>query len=155
MIEPERLAEAYQLLLSNFVRHGRALHYTELAASLGLPPAEGLALQRALTESGIPIFTQAGTDHLAAFTPFSNVPTHCRITVDGEQKWYAVCAVEALAVSWLFPGREVTVDSPCLDCGDAVQVVMRDGAVLGLSPATAVVHTNVPAAHWSQDWAYA
>ncbi|MGH7533970.1 MAG: organomercurial lyase, partial [Gemmatimonadales bacterium] len=155
MTGPELLAGAYHLLLSELVRSGRALHYTELADVLGMAPSEGLAVQQALTESGIPIFTQAGTDYLAGFTPFSNIPTHCRITVDGEQRWYAICAVEALAVSWLFPDRQVTIDSPCLDCGDPVRIVMRDGAVLELAPATTVVHTNIPAARWSEDWAYA
>lgn len=155
MADPDVVAQAYTTLLEGFVREGRALHYSELAAALGVAPAEGLALQQALTGSGIPIFAQAGTDYLAAFTPFSNIPTHIRVTVDGRPGWYAVCAVEALAISWLFPGREVGIHSPCLDCGEAVSVTMRDGEILGQEPATAVVHTNIPAARWSEDWAYA
>jgi hypothetical protein len=155
MPTPDELAKAYHTLLSSFVRDGRALHYSELAAALGVPPAAGLQLQRALTESGIPIFTQADTDYLAALTPFSSIPTHFRITVGSEQNWYAICAVEALAVSWLFPGQEVRIDSPCLDCGEPVRIVMRDGEALSVSPAGTVVHTNVPAAKWSENWAYA
>jgi hypothetical protein len=151
----EMVAQAYHVLLTAFVRRGRALHYSELASVLGVPPAEGLELQRALTASGIPIFTQADTDYLAALTPFSSIPTHCRISVGGRDDWYAICAVEALAVSWLFPGREVTIESPCFDCGEPIRIVMRDHQVLELSPETTVVHTNVPAAKWSENWAYA
>lgn len=149
------LAEAYRLLLSNFVRTGRALHYTELADQLSVSPAEGLEVQGGLTGSGIPIFTQADTDHLAALTPFSNIPTQWRISVDGDQRWYGICAVESLAVSWLFPGQEVSIGSACLDCGEPVRVVMADGAVVDLDPPTTVVHTNVAPVRWSENWAYA
>jgi hypothetical protein len=148
------LTRAYHVLMTAFVARGRALHYTELATTLGITPAAALDVQYGLTTSGIPIFTQARTDYLAALTPLSSIPTHCRIAVDGEQRWYAICAVEALAVSWLFPGRVVTITSPCLDCNEEVRIVMRDGVTMEVSPPTAVVHTNIPAARWSEDWAY-
>ncbi len=60
--------------MSGFVRDGRALHYTEVALSLGLSPHEALTVQRDLTASGLPIWTHPDTDHLAAASPFSNIP---------------------------------------------------------------------------------
>ena len=39
-----------------------------------------------------------------------------------------------LAVSWLYPGKEVQIDCPCLDCGEPIQVRMRDGEITGSSP---------------------
>jgi hypothetical protein len=30
------------------------------------------------------------TDFIATFTPFSLIPTPCRITVDGQQKWFGI-----------------------------------------------------------------
>ena len=151
----EPAARAYQAMLRGFIRDGRAQHYTELAAELGITPEEALELLRTLTTSGLPIFFQAGTDHIAGFTPFSNIATHCRISVDGIQRWYAICAVEALAVSWLFPGRTVRVDAACLDCGDPVLIEMRDGDLLSCEPETAIAHTNLPAARWAEDWPFA
>ena len=29
-----------------------------------------------------------GTDHIASFGPFNNLPTQHRITIEGEQKWW-------------------------------------------------------------------
>jgi len=76
--------------MSGFVRDGHAPHYTELAVSLELAPHEALAVQRDLTRSGLPIWTHPDTDHLAAASPFSNIPTPYSVSVDGQQKWYAL-----------------------------------------------------------------
>ena len=39
---------------------------------------------------------------------------------------------------WLFPGKTVRIDAPCLDCGEPLSVVMRDEAVLSIEPAAMV-----------------
>lgn len=36
---------------------------------------------------------------------------------------------------WLFPGKTVRVDAPCLDCGEHLVVEMRDEQVLTVDPA--------------------
>jgi len=38
---------------------------------------------------GGPHWVDAGSGLIVGFEPFSNVPTQYRISVDGEQKWYA------------------------------------------------------------------
>jgi hypothetical protein len=38
-------------------------------------------------------------------------------------------------VRWLFPGKTVRVDAPCLDCGEHLVVEMRDEQVLTVDPA--------------------
>ncbi len=35
---------------------------------------------------------------------------------------------------WLFPGKTVRVDAPCLDCGESVAIEMRDEEVLSIQP---------------------
>ena len=90
MTDTRLLARAYHTIMVGFVRDGRAPHYTELAVSLSLSPREALAVQRQLTTSGLPIWTHPDTDHLAAVSPFSNIPTPYRVSVDGQQKWYAL-----------------------------------------------------------------
>ena len=39
---------------------------------------------------------------------------------------------------WLFPGKLVRVDAPCLDCGEPLVVEMRDEQVLSVQPNTMV-----------------
>jgi hypothetical protein len=52
--------------------------------------------------------------------------------------------MESLAVRWLFPGREVAVESRCLDCGDSIQLRMRDEDILEISPETALGYMPSP-----------
>jgi hypothetical protein len=41
-------------------------------------------------------------------------------------------------VRWLFPGKTVRVDAPCLDCGEPMVVEMRDEEVSSVQPTTIV-----------------
>jgi Alkylmercury lyase len=161
------LARAYHAVLSGFVRDGRAPHYTEIAVELGMNAEEGRQVQRELLAalSG-PLAAQDGrlaslggahwslpdTDYIASFSPFANVATQYRISVNGEQKWYGQCGLESLAVSWLFPRREVRIDARCLDCAEPLTVRMRDGELLEASPETIVGHSNVPLPRFAQNW---
>ena len=74
------------------------------------------------------------TDYIASFPPLNSLPTQYRVTVRGEQNWFAQCGFEATSVTWLFPGETVRVDAPCLDCGDPVTVEMRDGRLTWVDP---------------------
>ena len=56
-----------------------------------------------------------------------------------------------LAVSWLYPGHEVQIDCPCLDCGEPIQVRMRDGTITGSSPDGIVAHSKLPLSKWRND----
>jgi hypothetical protein len=151
-VDMPTLARLYHALLTAFVRDGHAPHYTDLARRLGWPLEDGrLALHR-LAGLGLPIWAHPGTDLLASCAPFSNLPTHYRVTVAGEQRWHAQCGLEALAISWLFPGRETRLDAPCLDCGAPLVVRMRDGALLAVDPPTVVGHVNLPLRHWRASW---
>lgn len=52
--------------------------------------------------------------------------------------------MESLAVRWLLPGREIVLDSRCLDCGASVHVRMRDDELLDISPESAVGYMPSP-----------
>jgi hypothetical protein len=52
--------------------------------------------------------------------------------------------MESLAVRWLFPGREVVVDSRCLDCGESIRLRMRDEEILEMDPQNAVGYMPSP-----------
>jgi hypothetical protein len=49
-----------------------------------------------------------------------------------------------LAVRWLFPHKEIRIETRCLDCGDPIRIRMRDNEILEVDPPTAVGHMNLP-----------
>jgi hypothetical protein len=150
----ETLDRAYQQMMQAFVRRGQALHYTELARDLGLTPEAGRDVLLDLMSTGVPAWLYDGTDYVASFAPFNNVPTQYRISVEGQQRWFAQCGFEALAVCWLFPGKDVTIEAPCLDCGEALRVVVREGRIVSAEPATICAFVDIPFREWRPNLAY-
>ena len=142
MTEVETLDHAFSAVIAQMIRTGQAPHYVELAAVLGVDPETGREIVNDLVTSGIPAWTHPGTDYIASFPPFNNQPTQYRVSIDGEQRWFAQCGFEALAVRWLFPGRVVRVDAPCLDCGESLSIEMRDEEILAVSPPTMVGYSR-------------
>ena len=55
-----------------------------------------------------------------------------------------------LAVRWLFPGKEIRVDTVCLDCGEPIVVRMRDEEILEINPPTAIAYLMSPFAKWRE-----
>ena len=43
---------------------------------------------------------------------------------------------------WLFPGKTIRVEAPCLDCGEPMVVEMRDEEILLVEPDTMVGYTS-------------
>lgn len=76
--------------------------------------------------------------------PFATFKNHYAVSVDGVQKWYGECAVECCGISYMFPGKEVVVESRCRQTGEPIRLVGRDGALINFSPSTLVVHFGVP-----------
>ena len=88
MIDAALVQQAYTTILKHMIQTGRAPHYTELAAILGLTPDEARDLQREAADAGVACFLISGTDNIESWAPFSNVPNQYHVTVEGEQKWY-------------------------------------------------------------------
>ena len=147
----ERLGRLYHLIMLRFVETGRGPHYTELATTLSIPPEECRRLLHELTSLRLPNWLYPGTDLIASFAPFSNVPNHIRVSVANEQRWFAQCGLESLAISHLFPGRAVIVESACLDCGERIRISMRDGNLVTTDPADPVGHFNTRITDWYAD----
>ena len=121
---------------------GRPPHYAELASVLGVSPAESRRILQAVLEAYPIGWLHPETDYIASFPPLNGLPTQYRVTVRGEQKWFAQCGFEATSVTWLFPGETVRVQAPCLDCGEVMAIEMRDGRLLSREPASLVGHLN-------------
>lgn len=89
MADKEQLDHAYHFVMETFVERGHAPHYTEIAGRFGVRPDEGKRLLHDLMNTGMAMWLYPGTDLIASFAPFNNLPTQYRITVDGQQKWFA------------------------------------------------------------------
>lgn len=90
MAKPTALDRTYHFIQTRLVETGWAPHSTEIAAGLGLSVEEGRRALHDLMASGVRgIWLTPGTDYIASFAPFANFPSQYRITVDGQQKWFA------------------------------------------------------------------
>ncbi len=58
--------------------------------------------------------------------------------------------MEVLAVRWLFPGKEIRVETVCLDCGEPITVRMRDEEILEIDPPSSVGYVMSPFAKWRE-----
>jgi hypothetical protein len=141
----------YDFILRRFVADGQAPHFTAIAREFGVTPDEGRRRLHDLIAAGLPNWLFPDTDLIASFAPFNNLPTQYRIAVDGQQKWFAQCGLEALAMTWMFPGKTVVVDAPCLDCGEPLQVAVRDGAIEREDPKGIWFYVDVPFREWRTD----
>jgi hypothetical protein len=81
---------AYTTILKHFITHRRAPHYTELAKTLGIPlhDARNLVKEAAEAAPVASCWLSHDTDYIESWAPFSNVPTHNYIYVDGEGPWF-------------------------------------------------------------------
>lgn len=89
MAEPEMLDRAFHSIMRSFIETGRAPHYTETAAALGVSVEKARQLFRDLEATGYSFFLHPETDEIVSVAPFNNLPNQYRITVEGEQKWFA------------------------------------------------------------------
>ncbi len=155
MSEPSQLDRVFQIIMKYMMETGQAPHYTEIASELDVPVEEGRKALHELFSPQFPGWLFPNTDYICSFPPFSNLPTHYRITIDGQQKWFAQWGFESLAVSWLFPGKTVQIDAACLDCGSPIKVEMKDGVIQNTEPEGLMGYTPVPLREWFNDLPYA
>ena len=133
----------YAAIMAETVASGVVPHYAELAATLDISPNDARERIKEIIDL-TPGWLHPGTDYIASFPPFNNQPTQYRVSVDGEQKWFAQCGFEALACGWLFPGQTLRIDAPSLLGDDPMAIEMRDGELLMVEPDTIVGYTRSP-----------
>lgn len=89
MADTEHLDRVFHFIMGTFIERGNAPHYSEIAKKYGVPPDEGKNLLHELMNTKVmPMWLYPGTDLIASFAPFNNLPTQYLITVDGQQKWF-------------------------------------------------------------------
>ncbi len=89
MADMALLDRGFAAIIRRFVETGQGPHYTELAQELGLSVEQGRELVHELFARNVPGWVHPGTDLIASFAPFNNLPTQYRVSVDGHQKWFA------------------------------------------------------------------
>ena len=89
MHNAEVLDKTFHVIMKTMVETGQAPHYTEIAAQLGVSPEDGRQTLHKLFASGVYGWLFPNTDCIASFAPFNNQPTQFRVSVAGEQKWFA------------------------------------------------------------------
>jgi len=142
MTDAKVLDKGFQFIMRQLVETGRAPHYAELALALGCTTEQARQTLHEIFKAGYPGWLHPGTDLIATFPPLSSLPIQYRVSVDGEQKWFAQCGFEALAVCWLFPAQTVRIEAPCLDCAEPLSLEMRDGQLLAVDPPALLGHCN-------------
>ena len=84
------LDKTFLIILEKFIATGKGPDYSEIAAKVGVPAPEGRKLLRKVfSPLGFPGWFTPKTDDIASFAPFSNIPNNYKLTIDGEQKWFA------------------------------------------------------------------
>lgn len=91
MAEVQQLDRTYHFIMESLVERGQAPHFTEIARAFSVGPEQGKRWLHELMNAGLPlpIWLFPDTDLIASFSPFNNLPTQYRISVDGQQKWFA------------------------------------------------------------------
>ena len=127
-----------------FAEAGRAPLRATVAEAAGTDDAEIAAAWRRLHDAHALVLDGGG--ELLMANPFSAVPTPHRVHADGRD-YFANCAWDAFGICAALhtDGR---VDSVCPDCGEEIQVDVRDREI---DDPTLLFHCLVPAAQWWED----
>jgi len=86
--ESGMLDRTFHFIMKRMVQTGQAPHYTEIARELTLSMEEGRKTLQVLFAAGVPGWLHPGTDLIASFAPFNNLPTQYRLAVEGRQDWF-------------------------------------------------------------------
>lgn len=91
MASPEERQKVHKTVLLHFMETGRAPHYTEVGEKMGIVPekARQIVLETTLGSPFSFAWMAPDTDYIESWAPFSSLPNHHLISVDGVQKWYA------------------------------------------------------------------
>ncbi len=121
----------------------------EVAAQLGVPRAEALALFAELgRQRSVTLDPQTG--ELWMCGPFSAVPTRFRVN-GSRASWWANCAWDMLGIPAAL-GIDVGVRTNCGCCGEALELAVD--AQRGPTMGEGIAHFFLPARHWYEDIGY-
>jgi len=130
-----------------FVETTQAPDLKEIARATQTKDAEVASALRRLADAHALVLAPASLSVWMAH-PFSAVPTDYPVDTNGRRYW-ANCAWDAAGVLSLV-GADGEARTRCADCGDALTLTVRDGAIAG----DGVVHYAVPPDRFWENIAY-
>jgi len=137
-----------KVLLNRLVQVGRPVTGRELAEAANLPPAEGVALSKALQAKGLLGCNPGG--EIAFAYPVSALPTPHRVTLGDGRVFFAMCAIDALGSAFEF-AQDASVASSCSHCRMPLNVEVAGGRLATAVPDTIqVLHVDL---EQYADWA--
>lgn len=128
-----------------FVADGAPPTVDDVATHLGAAPGDVEASYRRLADAHV-IVLEPGSAEVWIAPPLSARPTTFRVTA-ASGSWWGTCVWDALGVPAML-GEDARIDTACADCGEPMDLVVRDGA---LAPVAGVAHFAVPARAWWDD----
>ena len=132
-------------LYGRFVETGRSPSVEELGTELSLSRKDAEATLRRLHDAHALVLERDALE-LRMLNPFSCVPSAWRVHAVGHT-WYSNCAWDSFGVCAALQA-DGRIESSCADCGELIEVEVRDGAAV---PDDLVFHVLVPARHWWDD----
>lgn len=145
MTDLKTLDQAFAFIMGHFIDTGRGPHYPDLGRALGLEMEVARDLFREVVNGQLhSSWLEEGTDYIYSFAPFNNLPTPYLVSVDGAQRWFAQCGLEATSIRLMFPGRLVRVDCTCLTCGAPLVLEARDDEFLVIDTPEMVGYSAAP-----------
>jgi hypothetical protein len=121
---------------------GRVPQAPQIAAALGRPQVEVQDALKLLA-AGRVLVLASGEATIWAASPFCAVPSCFRVRAGGKT-YYGICIWDALGICAAL-GKDAVIDATCGDCGDAMSLEVRGGA---LTRSEGIVHFAIPAHHW-------
>jgi hypothetical protein len=127
-----------------FVELGRAPTVDEVTTATGEGRAEVQDAWRRLHDAHALVLDRAGA--LLMANPFSTVETPHRVVAAGKT-WFANCGWDAFGIGAAL-GVDSTIQTTCPDCGEPIDIEVRDGRPTETGP---VWHVLLPAREWWAD----
>ena len=139
----------------NSLAHDVRVHvFREAAAHARIPQAPDISralgrseedIRAALHElaAGKVLILAPNDGNIWAANPFCAVPSGFRVDAAGRRYW-GICIWDALGVAAAL-GSDAVITAPCGDCGDAMTLEIRDGALVR---SEGIIHFAIPARQW-------
>jgi hypothetical protein len=135
-LSPEESA-LRKAILTAFAEKGNAPSVHAVAHTLARPVEDVLEGFRKLAAYDLIVWREDEARILSAY-PFSGVPTAHQVLIDGHNRLYAMCAIDALGVPFML-GQGARIRSTCFFCQQPVTVEVHGGSLQEASPLTTVV----------------
>ena len=128
----------------HFADHGTAPTAAQLSGWAGTEAGAAAALRRLHDSHALVL--DIDTQRIRMALPFSAIPTSLIVRSE-EQRWFANCAWDALAIPAAL-GIDASIDAAWLDDDSPVDLGIIDGTP---SRTDGFVHFMIPARHWWDD----